>query len=373
MRVEKLTAKEVGEAVGLSRSRVNPEEIVLFRDFTDLLDFVSESERPDSLAGQYRGYLPSKDTIAHEAKVFNRADTVSSTIALGRYGWKDGRDRLSEYEAILEEEFRKHVKSDEFRQDLHGFEVDVPTFLTGQPEHMLSYQEGQKNAKAIDIVVDINVRCDACGRRQHDAAPTDPNWVMVRGAAITMLIKVLIRAGYKPTLKARTTTLYQRMTGSSWPQVKNQFIRTVDVLVHGPGEIMDVDKVNFILSHESMIRRLEWRVHEVLNADLSGLPRSNSDVAISGRGSMQPVGTMELYGSHLTEYMSSLPIGEVYIPSIPQYMDLMHDVGYNGPDSVKKNSPIVHTAGSSKSFNDAKGAIGWVFSTLEAQGVTFGE
>lgn len=346
-----------------SEGRPIPEQHVEFRSLYDMSAVVAESKNAGGALRNHQGYLPSEDTINPHEKVFNRASTVGETVRLAQYGWKEGRDRLSEYQAALDREFRKHIRANRFVQDLSGFEVDVPAFLTGQPEHMMQFEQGQTRAKSINVVVDINVRCSACGRRQHDAEPTDPKWVMVRGAAVTMLMKVLIRAGYKPTLTARTSTTYNP-NQRDWPGTKHGFLRTVDVIIHSPSDVFDMDRVNFALSHESMIRRLEWRIHEILNTQMYGPPPTRS----LSRNSMQPVGLVLLHESFKPASLSSRGVGDVYVPSIPQIEDMSA-----APSGVLADSPIGHTRSSKDSFDDTKAAIGWVFSTLSAQGVKFAE
>lgn len=341
-----------------------PEEVVTFKSLYDLVDEVDRSRVPGSGAlDGYNGYLCSEDTISPGLNLFNRAKTVSEAVELARYGWKEGRERLAPFEAALERELRKEVRTNRFVQDLAGFEVDVPTFLTGQPEHMLAFQEGQTRAKAIEVVVDINVRCDACGSRQHDAEPTDPQWLLVRGAAVTMLMKLLIRAGYKPTLRLRTTSVYYPVGEYPGKQhgIDEAFLRTIDMVVHGPGDVFDVDRINFVLSHDSMIRRLEWRIHEVMNATAFGRPRGIN------RNSDQPVGQLPLGKTHKRGLISRLPRGDIFVPGIPIMVDFEPrdgecDIGYliEGQDDAF-----------TKGKTDPAEAIGWVFRSLENQGVKF--
>lgn len=355
-----------------------PEEIVHVRSVHDLATFIRKTPQPNLK------YLASEDSIEYTNREnkretpFNRAKNTNAAAELALYGWREGRERLASYRVEMERELRDRITAPRFVQDLSGFEVDVPTFLTGQPEHMLSYQEGQTNARTVDVVVDINVRCNACGRRQHDQDPTDPTWVLLRGAAITMLMKALTLAGYKPRLTARTTTVYEVPSASQrWPNpqkvgLQHGLLRTVNIPIHEPGAPLDIDRINFVLSHESMIRRLEWRLHEFLNVERFGYPPDNSpdnkSLVHGGRGSFQPVGRVPLGASHTIPFMSDLPIGDVFVPGLPQMRDMTQlSVTYGknhlGPTAI---GHLVHAGAAFRTIQDA---VQWVFSTLEMQGV----
>lgn len=367
MRVRDVTPQERKKTLKLRGRHIEREQIVTFKSLGELVKEVRTSEEGKSALKDFDlSRLPSEDLIEVRPRPFNRVRHVKDAIELAVHGWKEGRDRLAELEATLEQEFRRRVETSTFHRDLAGFEVDVPTYLLGQPEHMLTFQQGQANARALDVVVDINVRCSACGRRQHDVSPTAPEWLLVRGAAMTLLVKVLLRAGYKPTVKARTTSRYEE-SGSRycWPDIRETFDRTVDITIFRPGEVFDMDRINFVLSHDSMIRRLEWRIHEILNAEQHGPPNENHDVLQDGRDAFQPVGLSMLGASHITRHMSSLGIGDVYVPSIPQYEDLRTN---NHRETLLK-----HLRGVDSAFDDPLKAVDWVFNTLEAQGVNFGE
>lgn len=360
------------------------EEIVQFDDLYDMVDFVRTSITDHGFS-KYKGYLPSNDTIqARGGTPFNQAPDVLTTIGLAENGWAEGRHRLSEFEAALEQQWNNQVDSNMFVQDLHGFEVDVPTFLTGAPEHMVAFEKRQSKARAVKVVVDLNVRCDACGRRQHDAQPTDPNWVLLRGAAITMLVKLLVRANYTPKLIGRITSLYHDVSQYNskewWPaNTKREFLRTIEFPIHDYGDTFDIDRINFCVSHESLVRRLEWRVHEILNYRLDGkMPTKGTDVVSFGRGSRQPVGRVMLGSSHTATFMSLLPLGDIHIPSLPQMYDMSNFVAREELDvakigTISNATELLVKVGADHiedAFDSPENAAVWVFNTLASQGVS---
>lgn len=327
-------------------------------------------------------YLASRDSIRQREKPFNRASNLRDTLELAYHGWREGRDRLSDWNAALEREFRKRIAKSTFVHDLAGIEVDVPAMLAGEPEHMRDYQQAQTSARHVRVIVDMGVRCDACGSRHHDASPTPPEWLLARGAALVMLVRALIMANYQPTIIARTTTLYRGMhhpsaTPSLWPSCyRKPFLRTIEVPVHTPSDILDIDRINFVLSHESFSRRMEFRVHEIVNLhDMRGRLQSSSQ----RRQTQEFVGNLPLGEGHMQHHQSQLGHGDLYIPSPSVLIDALHNMNNGIPRDERAGAyhPTAsfrrpaHGEDDLGPFQDATTALTWVFTLLEDFGVEF--
>lgn len=276
------------------------EELVHFPSVAGLTQWLEEEGMPlmPTLKSEYdpnNGKLLCEDNIKRGGDAsMNRTTSVEEGYQLLRYGWPEGRERISNAMAEFDRQFRREVERAKWLPNTAGSDVDIAAYVTGDPEHMIDYRPGQDKAKAVTVTVDTNVRCDACGSRPHDAEPTPPDWLLHRGVAAVMLVRQLLRAGYQVTLRTVTHSLYpnlnyphtaglsvekleerhllplnpkfvreNELAAEHWPL--SGFMRTVAVDVLTPGRAVDLDNAIFALAHEDYIRRFDFLVHEVMN------------------------------------------------------------------------------------------------------------
>lgn len=193
-------------------------------------------------------------------------------VKLAREGWRseivetDERARNLAYE-VIGERFQ-HEWS--FPRDLTGEVVDVPTFLSGEPECFIDPL--QVDAVRAGAVVRLVVSTAA-------SATVNEETMRQRGAAVVALVDVLAQAGYSLEIWAvqRVTTYI----GSC----------AVQVLVQHPADPIDMGTIMYALAHPTMLRRLVFSAEE-------RLPKRYRD---------ESAGVGHGYGSPQSPKLSDLP------------------------------------------------------------------
>lgn len=211
--------------------------------------------------------------------VFNSTKTFQETLDLARWGWPEGVRRVLEAEGKAQELFRNQVQHMNISHNLMGGAVDVPAYIQGKPYHMLGRRRNPSRLRAPHIFIDINQRCDKCGRRAHDASPTPHAWVLARGVAVSMLVQMLTRAGFRPTVNVGTTAFFYKgqvfrkghttHKGPGW-KIPQTVKRSVITTIHNPGDTFDINKLVFATAHLDMVQRLDFRIQEIENAKMCG-------------------------------------------------------------------------------------------------------
>lgn len=404
------------------------EQVLHFSSLPALADWTEENTLPWLKKAKRYSVTPvCQDNIDYQHNTpgfdpnFNRVRTVEKALELVRRGWGEGRERLAEQMYEFDQTFRREVLRPTWSASHTGQEVDVPSYLHGEPEHMVEYSRGQTNTKAISITVDINVRCSACGRRAHDAAPTPPHWLLFRGMAVAMLVQQLSRAGYAVTLRCITHTHYStraRLLGwpfqdkggdpnkprGEWMQweafpggwssqpwtstgsvtsLDSSFIRTVVVDILGPGMPMDLDDIIFALAHEGIIRKLEFGLHEVLNTQAPMGAELSSGTGYDYNNYGRPrdstpcrVGDLPLGAAHLLPLVSTVDTtADIYLPSAPVVEDLAKELPREsngwGPTEFIAELYGPNFAYSPKPFDTLPSSAVWAFDALKSVGVRF--
>lgn len=368
-----------------------PDETVLdFRDMRDLLSYISAApELSPSLQ-----WLSSRDRIP-KLKGMNTAETYEDAVELARSGWNEGVDLLLDMASKVTKAIKADVRSNQFLPDVSGIEPDVVAHLQGRPDSMLGFRRGQANRRHFHIVVDVNVRCSACGWRSHDVDPTPPSWVMLRGAAVLIVLRSLLRARYSVTLTARTTSMFfcrnndgvrgdRLRSPTIWPPYGHLRIDgrnrgaqnlTVNVPLYEPGDLPNYHALAFAMIHNDFTRCLIWSAEEVYHTSLFGTPEfaaprnkatfnpREHTTGIIGSNNRSAYKNMAglLTESDRPDRMSYLRDADIFVPSIPMYEDM----------GMLKQGVARATAGTP--FESVDTVMDWVFNTLKEKGVEFTE
>lgn len=362
---------------------VFPPEVWHFRGMGEFIEFLENHPLTPELKAM-RGYpsLASNQNLRQLYEVsidqwgyerpstklkFNVAESYDDAVRLAKKGWPEGRKRVADWEAEILKAFSRQVDLPHFGFDLAGNQVDVPSYLAGLPEHMVTFSVQDTVHRAPRICVDINIRCDACGRRAHDASPTPTEWTLIRGAAVSILLKLLLRYGYRPELVVGTVAHYpaDRMPTRKSDGARRKFsqkARTTLVTVHSPGDLFDFDAVVFALAHDSFVRKLQFRFEELCNfAETEGIWRDmyRQGASIYSKDSEDPhiVGELKLDNAGHDSYRPMFDYdGQepgIYLPSYPAIQD--------------QNK----RTGNQDHFGNIESATDWLLETLAEQGVKF--
>lgn len=355
------------------------EQVIHFPSFSSVETFMRTHAVP--LLDAYKQHklnLLANDRIDYrgggEIAGTNRAKGVKGFAEMLLTGWEGGRERLAQEALDFQRAYQHEIATPTWHQELVGDEVDIPTFLDGDPEHMYGYQMAQKARKVINITVDTGVRCSACGGRAHDAAPTHPVELLTRGLMAAMMVQQLAKAGHAVTLRTVTHAefpLHALSVSYMKPQhphvrddvkairgrmnellggVQHQdnafmFMRTVVVDVVSPGDTVNMDNVMIALAHEGWARQFDFAVHEHYGLQQPFTPNDSppikqlASVGRYDRNHWWVVGQSPLSESWRDKLASSVDTqADIYLPPPYSPMDLVQGFDLN-PNKFKAAVP----------------------------------
>lgn len=201
-----------------------------------------------SIEGRIRGLPCSSLNNGAGTLWWSGGVTLAQAIRLAREGWPEGKknllDTLEQIDiaAMLPQSYLPTPEWDTF-----GDETDVTRYLQGFPENMVTLvpQVGE-HGKLLRIVVEASV-----------SAYVHPKEILNRGAALLSAIHVARLLGY--TLEC---TLLWSITSHphNWIPAGTNHVTTVNIL--RAGEVFDLDRFAFWLTHPSVFRRLLFSTME---------------------------------------------------------------------------------------------------------------
>lgn len=166
--------------------------------------------------------------------------SFEEAVSLGRYGWKQGRDKLIDAQLSLRDLAEGHISLRSEDRDVYGNRPDVPLFCAGDPEHMVV--PGDRFGPSAPLV-DLLVQCSVSHFNQA-------NLIVNYGAALTSLID----ATEAERRRVRVTCAFGIKEG---PLQFNVLVRVKD-----HNEPLDIDRVAFALANPSMFRRIVFALVE---------------------------------------------------------------------------------------------------------------
>lgn len=311
----------------LSTSREGyPDERVVFESTQDLRTWLASNPLPNPQdtfphadVDRWAKHLPSNGYYPSGKGAFNYASTYEQAERLLDRGWAEGRDKMLGWEGKVRKAFQRHVEMPHFRLGEDGSDIEMGRYLSGEPEHMLAYRSGDTEKLSPLILVDANIACNACSGKACDFEGSRPDWLMMRGAVLYLMVRLMRQGGLHPEVWLGTSAFYANQTHTSAnmhledlrmnpeEQVKNQSQehnplslnsdrayrlerpakakkRSIFLKVIGANSLLDPAMMAFALAHDSVPRRLLFRVEEALNFQEAGvfpmLISNNSD----GRG-----------------------------------------------------------------------------------------
>ena len=275
----------------------------------------------------------------------NHVPTYSEALKMALSGWRDGVKRVRDFEIQIMRQFSRVIQKPHFEMGIVGDEVSVPEYLAGLPEHMVAFPIGDQRHNSPKICVDLTIRCDACGLRAHDAEPTPTEWTLLRGATVSLLIKLLVNAGLRPRLVGGSVAWNPKVDryipllpwhgefakGRSGKNIymgfghiaemmnrgyrdqnvtaeREPWLRTVIWELYQPGGTLDLSQLVFATAHDSFMRKLEFRFQELL------LLQRQGHVYQETFGPHLPAGSMNNHSSQQTATGLS-PLQQFLLPN----------------------------------------------------------
>jgi len=177
------------------------------------------------------------------AMKFTQVETFDDARNLALYGWAEGTRNIEKLSAVLSGAIHVGVPSVDL--GLVGGAVDIPTYLTGEPECMWSFQDVRAR-KAVRIIVE--------GATEAQTSSSD---IMARGAAIVSLVDAIEAAGIATEVEMRYTLA---IWGDNRAQLQHR------VTLKRADEPLDMATIAFATAHPSSLRRIAFGAYEAMSA-----------------------------------------------------------------------------------------------------------
>lgn len=218
------------------RERV-PKKRVGFMHHDSINDAVAAGSESSTVV---EGFGPPDESSKREDKRFCGTTSWTDMEEVVRKGWVKGRRSIS---AGLKDIFSSNSASisrgSYADYDVAGDYPDVERYLTGEPDHMLSYGAHLAAKPVIKLVVNVVVSCGV-----------DTKYIINRGSAIAALVDEIESAGNSCEII------------SVFPTRGHNALANYSVTVKKAGEVLSIDDVAFGLGHPSMIRRVIFSMLE---------------------------------------------------------------------------------------------------------------
>lgn len=171
---------------------------------------------------------------------FTGVDNYGEALALARNGWPEGLERIKKMAGRISRHLASAVMEQAMVYDVVGESPDVGAFLSGEPEHMMRFEEAEGAPKVIRVTVNI---CASGGIGKEV--------LMRRGAVACALVDCIERAGFRAEVIA---TFGSKANGNAW---------FFTMPAKRPEEPLNMDRMAFILAHPAFLRRLIFRAMEL--------------------------------------------------------------------------------------------------------------
>jgi len=187
----------------------------------------------------------SRQSRTYDAADWYGTSTFEEALDLARFGWPEGLERVS---AIVERIKEVHslsgsrVKSVETIYDLAGGFVDVGRFLSGEVECMGNFEEVIKEGYGKILTIALNI---------SSSAGVSAEMLSIRGAATLALVDILEYCG-----RSCEVILTEATLNGYGGQLEYH------VPIKLAGEMLDLDRLSFSMTHPSVLRRLMFSVSE---------------------------------------------------------------------------------------------------------------
>jgi hypothetical protein len=171
--------------------------------------------------------------------------SLPECLDLARYGWAHGRDKMAKWKGMLD----NVITGGQFKPEAlfaeAGDDVDVPRYLSGDPENMIEWHlrqyTGGKSGRIVKLLINVT-----------SSASIENDWIYLRGATALAFIDCLERYGYR-------CELWCGEVGHQENCNHHIFLRTC---LKPAAADYDIDRVAFALCHPDVQRRMFFRVYE---------------------------------------------------------------------------------------------------------------
>jgi hypothetical protein len=207
------------------------------RKFESLTDFVKFADGDSAM----KDYRASRDEACSSGWC---PSTYKETLRLVAEGWPEGLARMADLTEKITSVVGQKINRPEYEWDVAGEDVDVGRFLSGEPENMITYQETPVDGVSGKIIK-LRMNVAALGGVQAET-------IFNRGAAVISLVAAMERVGYS----------FEIVVVAASRDFARANIILHEIMLKEAGDIVDMDKLAFVMANASFFRRLVFSARE---------------------------------------------------------------------------------------------------------------
>ena len=197
-----------------------------FESFDDLINQVSDESLPTWDC--HRASQDSPDEWSGDV-------TVKQAVKLAEYGWKDGRDEMSN-ELDMAHNATSFERLPSFDYDVAGYMPNIPLYVSGCPSHMMSPLGNESSmGRVVEFKINISATCN-----------NKASVLRRRGASILSLVDKLEDGGMSCMITLCEYTDASRGNGHY----------LIEFPIKKAGQPLDIDRCAYAFVHPSMLRKL---------------------------------------------------------------------------------------------------------------------
>ncbi len=182
------------------------------------------------------------DTTDDMPSPWNGNTTMQQALDLGAHGWPEGLAKVAPVIARVDELIAHALPVKVIAYDVVGDAPDVGAYLSGVPENMLTFEDGERPNRMARVIVNVGASC-----------AVKPETLEARGVIACALVDALERSGFRCEILVVHNTL-----GA------NGVMYNKRVLLKRAEDPLSMDMLTFPLVHPSMLRRIMFRCLELL-------------------------------------------------------------------------------------------------------------
>lgn len=183
-------------------------------------------------------------STAEDRNDFTHTKTLTEAIDLCQNGWPEGRQKIKDALADLDEDGVANLGSQvNYDFDVSGDEPDVDRYLAGEPESMIDYFI-KPNSKGRNVKLIVSAA---------QPAFIHADKITRRGVAIAAALESVALAGFGIELEMAERTTSSEYTGTA---------AEYRIPVVKAGDYLNLDSLAFALLHPSFLRRMIFALNE---------------------------------------------------------------------------------------------------------------
>lgn len=215
----------------------------------------------DSLASFVDKAINGKSTVAEYNRASRRngyddwaGGSWRECSRLAQTGWSEGARTIEKMAAPLLTSITSHMRREEVVFDIEGDSVDIGTFMTGNPEPFIRWEETEQESNRRGKFVHI-----VCNIAASSLFTTEQ--LFAKGAAVSVVVDALEITGHRVSVDVvQMVRPSSGLWGGGGGNSRERYMTTVNV--KKAEDPLNLESIAFACAHSGMLRRLVFSVEE---------------------------------------------------------------------------------------------------------------